>query len=76
MARRQQKRQPSPVVDKPSFEIPQGRYVESVGRRKMATARVRIYEQKDGQFIVNDQLVKDYFVGINNAVKVYTQPFE
>ncbi|MBU1884995.1 30S ribosomal protein S9 [Patescibacteria group bacterium] len=42
----------------------------------MATARVRIYEQKDGQFIVNDQLAKDYFVGINNAVKVYTQPFE
>ncbi|MFH1958906.1 MAG: 30S ribosomal protein S9 [Patescibacteria group bacterium] len=76
MARRQQKRQPSPVVDKPSFEIPQGRYVESVGRRKMATARVRIYEQKDGQFIVNDQLAKDYFVGINNAVKVYTQPFK
>lgn len=76
MARQQKQRQVDKVVDKPKFETPQGKYIERVGRRKMAIARVRIYKQKKGQFIVNDQLAKDYFVGINNAVKVYTQPFE
>lgn len=76
MAQRQQRRQTSPVEAKAKFEIPKGKYVEGVGRRKTATSRVRIYEQKEGQFIVNDQLAKDYFSGIMNAVKIYTQPFE
>ncbi|MBU0576133.1 30S ribosomal protein S9 [Patescibacteria group bacterium] len=77
MARRQQQQhQPSQIEDKPNFDIPSGKYFEGLGRRKMATARVRIYEEKNGQCVVNDQLAKDYFSGIYNAVKVYTQPFE
>lgn len=89
MARRQQQRSRVQRETGPKFEIPAGRYVEGIGRRKVATARVRIYEQKDkvnreakegalgyGQFIVNDQLAKDYFKTIPQAVKVFTLPFE
>lgn len=73
----------------PKFEVPSGKYTEGVGRRKVATARVRIYEQKNkvnreakegalghGKFIVNDQLAADYFSGIMNANKVLSLPFE
>lgn len=37
-------------------------YYEDVGRRKEATARVRLYPGGDGQFIVNDRLLQEYFV--------------
>ncbi len=39
------------------------RYYEGIGRRKKASARVRIYPDADasGSFIVNDKDVKDYF---------------
>lgn len=36
-------------------------YVEAVGRRKTATARVRITPASKSSFIVNDKLVSDYF---------------
>jgi len=54
---------------------PKGDYTNAVGRRKVATARVRLYESK-GDFIVNDQLVGDYFSGVLNAPKIYNEPFE
>lgn len=76
LARRQQQRSKVQRETGPKFEIPAGRYTEGIGRRKVATARVRIYEQKDGQFIVNDQLAKDYFVNIPQAVKIFTLPFK
>ncbi len=38
------------------------RYIEAVGRRKEATARVRIYpEIKEGEIIVNDKPLNVYF---------------
>lgn len=39
------------------------RYYEGIGRRKTASARVRIYldEQATGAFTVNDRDVKEYF---------------
>jgi small subunit ribosomal protein S9 len=39
------------------------RYYEGIGRRKRATARVRIYidGDSDGSFIVNDKDVQDFF---------------
>ncbi len=39
------------------------RYYEGIGRRKHASARVRIYLDEDstGSFTVNDKDVKDYF---------------
>jgi small subunit ribosomal protein S9 len=36
------------------------RYYESVGRRKRAVARVRLYPG-DGQFVVNDKELREYF---------------
>ena len=38
-------------------------YYEGIGRRKRASARVRIYPggESDGSFIVNDKDVKDFF---------------
>ncbi len=36
------------------------RYIEAVGRRKTATARVRLYPG-EGQFIVNDKPADQYF---------------
>ena len=38
------------------------RYIEAVGRRKTATARVRITPSTKGSFTVNDKDVKEYFV--------------
>lgn len=38
------------------------RYIEAVGRRKTAIARVRITPSTKGTFIVNDKEVKEYFV--------------
>jgi small subunit ribosomal protein S9 len=45
-------------------EIGVGKYVESVGRRKSAVARVRIFdnnEKKSPNIIVNDRYYEDYF---------------
>jgi len=36
-------------------------YIEAVGRRKMATARVRITPSKQSKMTVNDKAVADYF---------------
>jgi small subunit ribosomal protein S9 len=37
-------------------------YYEAVGRRKTATARVRLFPGGDGSIIVNDKPLADYFV--------------
>lgn len=58
-----------------NFKIPKTRYVEAVGRRKVATARVRIYEGQ-GDFVVNDALVADYFASLRNAPALYMKPFD
>jgi small subunit ribosomal protein S9 len=39
----------------------QYQYFEGVGRRKSATARVRIYPGGSGEFVVNDKPLADYF---------------
>lgn len=59
----------------PNFKIPNKKYVEGVGRRKVATARVRIYEG-EGDLVVNDMLAKDYFAGIEMALAILNKPFE
>lgn len=58
-----------------NFKIPKTKYVEGIGRRKVATARVRIYEGQ-GDFVVNDLLVAEYFSNIKNAASIYMKPFE
>ncbi len=63
------------TAPKQQFKIPQVRYIEAVGRRKVATARVRIYEG-EGDFVVNDKAAGEYFSGIRNAQARYLKPFE
>jgi len=65
-------------ADKPKLPanvtMPKGEYVSAVGRRKTATATVRIYKEA-GDYIVNNKVVGDYFGNIVNAPTLYTQPF-
>lgn len=53
--------------------VPKSQYVEGVGRRKTAVARVRIYEEK-GDFLVNDKAVGEYFKNVLNAPVLYNAP--
>jgi small subunit ribosomal protein S9 len=53
---------------------PKGEYVVSVGRRKVATARVRLYA-KPGDFMVNGLAVGQYFQSLPNAAAKYNLPF-
>ena len=39
----------------------ENRYYEAVGRRKTATARVRLTEAKSTSFVINDSTLEDYF---------------
>lgn len=57
-----------------NVSIPKGEYVTAVGRRKTATARVRVYKEA-GDFIVNNKVVGEYFGNIVDAPTLYTQPF-
>jgi small subunit ribosomal protein S9 len=57
------------------FTFPKTSYIEGIGRRKVATSRVRIYEGK-GDFVVNNMLVGEYFHGIENAHGLYNKPFD
>lgn len=47
------------------------RYIEAVGRRKTAIARVRIQPSAKGSFMVNDKDVKEYFT--TNDLQVLAQ---
>jgi small subunit ribosomal protein S9 len=42
-------------------KITEGKYLEAVGRRKTASARVRLYSSAKAGFTVNDRDVKNYF---------------
>ena len=43
------------------------RYYEGVGRRKAATARVRLYADGNGDFVVNGKKLLDYFTRSGDA---------
>jgi len=51
------------------------RYIEAVGRRKTATARVRLYTQGKKGIIVNEKLYSDYFP-MKELQKVIEEPLE
>lgn len=65
----------SAVAVEKVFATPKGTYVEAVGRRKTATARVRIFKT-EGDFVVNNKIVGDYFDTVLYANKQYLRPFE
>lgn len=62
------------VVESQTFSIPTGEYVEGIGRRKVATSRVRVY-MKPGDFVVNNMVVGEYFRAVLNAPTLYNRPF-
>jgi small subunit ribosomal protein S9 len=51
------------------------RYYEGVGRRKAATARVRIYPGGNGNIVINDRPVADYFSRMMDIVHL-KEPLE
>jgi small subunit ribosomal protein S9 len=51
-----------------------GQYVATVGRRKVSTARVRLYGEA-GDFTVNGVAAGKYFAAISHASAIYNQPF-
>ncbi len=51
------------------------RYIEAVGRRKTATARVRLFTQGEKEIFVNDKPYQIYFSTLENQ-KTITAPFE
>lgn len=58
-------------MDTPQFK---GKYIQTVGRRKTATATVRLY-QGTGTIVVNDKAVDKYFT-IPNWKSFVLKPFE
>jgi small subunit ribosomal protein S9 len=59
-----------------NFTKPTGEYTEGVGRRKVATARVRIYDVAGADYVVNDKLAVEYFDTVPNAIKLLNRPFD
>lgn len=51
-----------------------GKYIKAVGRRKKATAQVRLYENGKGVIMVNGQRASVYFPG--DGFNVITQPLK
>jgi small subunit ribosomal protein S9 len=49
-------------------------YFYGLGRRKSATARVRLFSGK-GDIVINDKPASDYFDGSKNLLNELTKPF-
>lgn len=57
-----------------TVSMPSGDYVATIGRRKTATARVRVYA-KPGDYIVNEQPMAEYFAGVVHPENRFLEPF-
>lgn len=64
-------------TEKPEKQKKEGKisFYQAVGRRKEATARVRLYVGGKGEIIINDIPVQEYFPG-EIAKITYLQPFQ
>lgn len=51
------------------------KYIESIGRRKSATARVRITESSKSSFKINDKNLEDYF-SVAELIKIVEEPLK
>jgi len=49
------------MVKEETKKLKKDEYIEAIGRRKTARARVRIWQSKKPSFFVNDKDIKDYF---------------
>ena len=74
-AKKDQAKASAKVDLKANFKIPNTEYVEGIGRRKVANARVRIYEG-EGDFVVNNKVAGEYFTSVANANLIYNKPFD
>lgn len=45
-------------------------YYEAVGRRKKATARVRLFPGGDGHIIINERPLEEYFVRVSDVLSL------
>lgn len=59
-----------------SFQAPSSKYVEAVGRRKVATARVRVYPKEKAGFVVNQIPAEKYFSNVANFERILHRPFQ
>jgi small subunit ribosomal protein S9 len=50
-------------------------YYEGIGRRKRATARVRIYPGGEGKMVVNDKPAEEYFTRVGDLTRL-VKPLE
>ena len=50
-------------------------YYEGLGRRKEATARVRLYPDGEGSFVLNNKPIEEYFTRTVDQVDI-NQPFQ
>lgn len=64
-----------PVVES-EVNLPTGEYIEGVGRRKVATARVRIYPKGSGEFFTNNLPASQYFANILHSETKLYQPLD
>ncbi len=60
------------TINNTDNKMEKGKYIETVGRRKTATARVRITESAKNNFSVNDQSLKDYFK-VNEFIEIASE---
>jgi small subunit ribosomal protein S9 len=51
-----------------------GKYIKAIGRRKRATAQVRLYENGKGVIMINGKRVSEYFPG--DGLNLITQPLK
>ena len=51
------------------------RFYQGVGRRKTATALVRLFDTQ-GELLVNKKPIADYFNNLESAESLYLEPFE
>jgi len=51
------------IKEKPAFaKATAGKYLEATGRRKTASARIRLFSQGEKTFLVNDKPLEKYFL--------------
>ncbi len=62
------------MADKQTKKTKNKKFIEGIGRRKTASARVRLYKGS-GKIVVNDMPIDEYFPG-ETAGFHYNRPFE
>jgi len=55
--------------------MPKKMYLQAIGRRKTASASVRLFKT-GGEYKINKKDLKEYFADIKNAEQVILHPFE